>query len=298
MNKLIVRIKGGLGNQLFSYAAARRLAHINNLTIVIDDKSGFSRDFEYERQYRLDGFKIPFSLANRSERLQPFERIRRALLKVISRFQDHSKRIYLEQEFPDFDARILALRVKNKTTYIDGLWQSLLYFKDVEDLIRSDLEICEKMSSKNIEAKNWILKNNAISIHVRYFSKTNAGITADNVSVKYYKEAIDIFLSRDKNSNFVIFSDNPKWAEEKLGLSPKNSLFIDWNIEERGEISDLWLMTHAKHYIISNSTFSWWGAWLGSANRGKEVFFPRSNMNWAWDYIGQMPDQWKAILNE
>ena len=80
--RVIARIKGGLGNQLFCYAAARRLALVNNAELVIDDVTGFVRDHQYCRQYMLDRFQIPVRKATPSERLEPFERYRRGVHKV------------------------------------------------------------------------------------------------------------------------------------------------------------------------------------------------------------------------
>ena len=81
MNKVIARIKGGIGNQLFCYAAARRLALVNNAELVIDDITGFVRDRHYNRKYALDHFHIPCRKATPAERLEPFERYRRGVMK-------------------------------------------------------------------------------------------------------------------------------------------------------------------------------------------------------------------------
>ena len=84
-SKLIARIKGGLGNQLFCYAAARRLALVNNAELVIDDVTGFVRDRQYRRQYALDRFQIPARKATPAERMEPFERYRRGVAKFVAR---------------------------------------------------------------------------------------------------------------------------------------------------------------------------------------------------------------------
>ena len=94
MNKIIPRIFGGLGNQLFCYAAARRLALVNDAELVIDDVTGFARDREYRRQYMLDRFRIPVRKATPAERLEPFERYRRGLMKWLSRSKPFMERHY------------------------------------------------------------------------------------------------------------------------------------------------------------------------------------------------------------
>lgn len=86
--KLIVRLKGGLGNQLFGYAAARRLALVNRAELVLDDVSGFARDWQYRRQFMLDSFNISGRRATPAERFEPFERYRRGMMKWVSRRSD------------------------------------------------------------------------------------------------------------------------------------------------------------------------------------------------------------------
>lgn len=138
--KVIARIKGGLGNQLFCYAAARRLALVNNAELAIDDITGFARDRQYRRQCALDHFCIPVRKATPAERLEPIERLRRGVLKWLSRKKPFAERRYLEQEGLDFDERLLALKIKDML-FLDGLWQSEGYFKDVEKALREDLRI-------------------------------------------------------------------------------------------------------------------------------------------------------------
>src|SRR6266853_438179 len=97
-DRVIARIKGGLGNQLFCYAAARRLALVNNAELVIDDVTGFVRDRQYRRRYALDHFHISVRKATPAERLEPLERYRRGLMKWLSRRKPLEERCYVEQE--------------------------------------------------------------------------------------------------------------------------------------------------------------------------------------------------------
>src|SRR6266568_7782352 len=100
--RVISRIRGGLGNQLFCYAAARRLALVNNAELVIDNVSGFVRDRMYCRKYMLDRFQIPVRKATPVERLEPFERYRRGMMKRLAYRKAFTERRYLEQEGIDF----------------------------------------------------------------------------------------------------------------------------------------------------------------------------------------------------
>ncbi len=295
--KLVARIKGGLGNQLFCYAAARSLAIRNNAELVIDNITGFVRDSEYRRGYRLDGFAINARLANRQEMFFPFERIRRGLVKARNRRLPFYQRSYIEQEFPDFDDRLLQFRLCSRVTTIDGLWQSQLYFTDIEEILRADLQIIPPEDEHNKYAAQLIKGNNVVGIHIRYFSYFG---NLANVPLEYYRNALFEIKKRINNPYFVIFSDYPQAAKEVLDLPEKQTLLVDWNTGVRGELSDLWLMTKCQHFVISNSTFSWWGAWLGARNYKRLVLFPRcvpqEAIRWSWDYQGQMPISWIPIL--
>lgn len=140
VTKLIPRLFGGIGNQLFIYAAARRLALVNNAELVLDSVSGFTNDTVYQRHYQLDHFNIPCRQATAAERLEPFSRLRRKVLRWWNQRKPFKQRTYLVQESIDFDPRLLYYKPRG-TVYLEGYWQSENYFKDIEDIIRHDLKI-------------------------------------------------------------------------------------------------------------------------------------------------------------
>jgi len=146
--RVISRVFGGLGNQPFIYAAARRLALANNAELVIDATSGFVYDYEYQRHYQLDHFNIPCRKATAAERLEPLARARRHLKRRWNLRRPFEKRSYLQQEGIDFDPRLLSLRPKGRL-YLEGYWQSEGYFKDVEQQIRDDLRITPPSDLQN-----------------------------------------------------------------------------------------------------------------------------------------------------
>lgn len=289
--KIIVRIKGGLGNQLFCYAAARRLALINNAELVIDDVTGFVRDHQYRRQYMLDHFCITARKATPSERLEPFERCRRSIMKWLSRRKPFAERRYLEQERwdsdewlqmlkakdvlylddlwqskyyfmegLDFDERLLMLKVKD-TLYLDGLWQSEAYFKDVEQTIRKDLQIIPPTDVLNQRMAEEIHNSQSVALHVRWFNVP--GNTADDiVSTNYCQRASALMEEKVNLPQYFLFSDNPEAARANLVLPEGRVTCVSHNGGDENAYADLWLMTQCKHFITANSTFSWWGAWL------------------------------------
>jgi len=295
--QLIVRIKGGLGNQLYGYAAARRLAFVNNMELVIDDITGFSRDYQFKREYTLDCFNILARKATAQERLEPFERARRAVRKKIQNLKKFENRNYLEQEFDDFDSRILNLQL-NKDVYLDGLWQSEYYFKDIENLIREDLIITPPVDDKNLSTAKQIEIKKSVAIHIRWFDQDSASSDI-NVQLNYYQMALNEMENLLDKPYYFIFSDNPKKAKELIELPIGRFEFITHNKMAENAIWDFWLMSQCENFIISNSTFSWWAAWL-SSNNEKYVIYPilKKDMKnkWNWGYEGQMPKKWKALI--
>ena len=113
-SKIILRVFGGLGNQLFSYAAARRLAEVNNSELVINNVSGFSLDKKYKRRYQLNNFSITCRKANYLERLEPFSKTRRYFYAKWNKFLPFEKRFFLTEEGLGFDPRLINLKVSNK----------------------------------------------------------------------------------------------------------------------------------------------------------------------------------------
>lgn len=292
--KVIARIKGGLGNQLFCYAAARRLALANEAELVIDDVTGFVRDRLYQRQYALDPFSIPTRKATPLERLEPFERLRRGTLKFFSRRKPFHERTYVEQEGLDFDERLLSFKVKNNV-YIDGLWQSEGYFKDVEDTIRNDLRITLPIDHLNVRMAEEVLSCNSVALHVRWFDQPDSKST-HNTSLAYYQKAIGLMIKKLNNPRFFLFSDDPGAAQKKLQVQGTDITPLCHNTSEGSAYKDLWLMTQCKHFITANSTFSWWGAWL-AGNPEKFIVTPDLVINGktAWGFRGLIPKEWVRL---
>ncbi|MBU3596006.1 alpha-1,2-fucosyltransferase [Polynucleobacter sp. 86C-FISCH] len=293
--KLVARIKGGLGNQLFCYAAARRLAIVNNATLVLDDVSGFLRDFKYQRKYSLDKFYIPIGVASSNERLGPFPRILRRILRMLSRFNLCDRFNYIYQEYEDFDSRILDIKII-KYAYIDGLWQSEDYFKDVEDVIRQDLRIKQPIDIENLSMAAKIENCNSVALHVRWFNNGYEDLDSSNLSMEYYNSAIEKINTLINNPHFFIFSDKPFDASLMLNLSHDKFTLVTHNSQESMAYADLWLMSLCKYFIIANSTFSWWGAWLGNF-KSKIVIAPSLNITGvgSWGFKGLIPKDWIKV---
>ena len=290
---VIARIRGGIGNQLFCYAAARRLSLINNAELVIDDVTGFVRDQRYRRRYALDRFDVSARKATPSERMEPFDRYRRALARAMARRQPFCHRRYVEQEGIDFDPRLLDFKCDG-TVYLDGYWQSEGYFKDIEQTIRNDLRIIPPEDSINRGMAQRIRGCIAVAVHMRWFDAPQTGSAGHNLEEGYYARAVREIVARVAQPHFFLFSDGPEAARRMVDLPKDQFTCVHHNRGDENAYADLWLMSQCRHFVIANSTFSWWGAWLAE-HQDKTVIAPgivRYSGIGAWGFKRLIPSQW------
>jgi hypothetical protein len=137
---------------------------------------------------------------------------------------------------------------------------------------------------------------NAVSVHVRrgdYISNPSAQHFHGTCGLDYYKKAVELILSKVNDPHFFIFSDDVKWVADNF-MKEIRATIVDIN-DGSSAVKDMQLMSACKHHIIANSSFSWWGAWLGS-NADKIVIGPRQ---WfadaAVDTGSVLPDSWYKL---
>lgn len=264
---VIVRLCGGLGNQMFQYAAARRLSLVNDAPLKLD-LSWFSNvpRGDTPRQYELHCFNTIQDVASPLE----IDALRGVDIgrwpKVVKRFLKTSgllmKQTSVREKYYHFDPEILGLR---GDVYLEGYWQSARYFADTEDAIRHDFTFRTAPDPVNHEIGNAIMGTEAVSLHVRrgdYVTSTPESQQHGSCSLSYYKKAIAEMTARLQHPHFFVFSDDSAWVKEHMDFdAPKT--YIDHNGLLKGN-EDLRLMSLCRHHIIANSSFSWWGAWLSS----------------------------------
>ena len=268
---LIPRIFGGLGNQLYIYAAARRLSYINNSELVLDHRSGFKFDKRYNRKYQLDHFNIKFRKATPNERFEPFSLLRRYSIRKWNNNKIFYKSRYLMDMNNSFDPRILNYKIKKKV-YMEGYWQDENYFKDIDHILREDLKIIPPLDQENIKFSKKISSYNSIAIHLRFFDNSNKN-NINNVAISYYKKAIEKMENMSSDTHYFIFSDKPDQVGAISKIINNKMTIIEHNKGEDNAYADFWLMSQCDHFIIANSTFSWWASWLNNSPN-KVIFSP------------------------
>jgi hypothetical protein len=270
--KIIARVFGGIGNQLFIYAAARALAIKNSTPLFLDIISGF-RGKNSERDYTLGHFNINAQVASKWESYDFCGgRGAQFIAKKVSKILPLEKKIYILQ-YAGYNPELADLKIKRKT-YLEGYWQSEKYFTDIANIIREELTFKKKTAGLNKELAETIATCQAVSIHARrgdYVSNAKTRQIHGFCGLAYYHTCIKEIASRVANPHFFIFSDDSRWCKDNLRLQHPVT-FIDHNGPDKCH-EDLRLMSLCKHNIIANSSFSWWGAWL-NRNENKIVIAP------------------------
>ena len=291
---IIVRIHFGLGNQLFQYALGRSISLQKGVEFSLDT-SYFLRspNSEHPRIYQLNHFNIVENIASIDKvntYLKPVglkKKWRDALYTVLPYY----KRSMIYEMKRSYDKNIL--RIKKNNVYLHGFWQDERFFSAIEDNLRKDLTFKTKPSDSDIDVLEKISTTNAVSIHIRrgdYLTDQYVIKYIGMCDLQYYYKAVEAISRLVDNCVFYIFSDDATWVKENFKIRFP-SVIVNHNSQENS-FQDLRLMSNCKYHIISNSTFSWWSAWLAQ-NRDKIVIAPK-----VWRSKGPnmfMPDGWISL---
>ena len=278
---IIAIVKGGLGNQLFIYAAARALALRTGRELYLDDKRGYTAD-GFGRSYRLERFPIQAKVMPQEWRVaptlkHPWHKLIRALNKLLPRNQ----RGYLAERHHLDAGQLTALQPVRVRVTLLGYWQNEAYFSTWADTIRAELTPPVPIDARNRELGLRLAQGDAVFVHVRRVHYPEL-LTAD-----YYQKAVSQARARLSKPRFVLFGDDLAWLTARVDFGGADVELIEHN--DSDELVDLWLMTCCRHAIIANSSFSWWGAWLG-VKSGGQIYAPASAA-----YGPRMPPGWASF---
>lgn len=287
---IIIKLIGGLGNQMFQYAFYRKLSILKNIPVKLDI-FGYSDTYflnkDEKREYSLRHFKIQENLATREE-IKEFSGLKSLLRKFIKKIKRDIFKI------DNFSFNEKEFQVADKT-YLSDYWQSEKYFKDIADILRKEFTLKNDLSffAKNIEKK--IVNSNSVSLHIRrgdYAFNQKVKYCFGLLSLDYYQRAIEIIKDKINNPLFFIFSDDIDWVKKNLNLDASLIYVSNSNLRDYEELV---LMSKCKHNIIANSSFSWWGAWLNQNYKkiivAPKIWFKNRNIN-TKDIV---PDNWIKI---
>lgn len=254
---IIIKLQGGLGNQLFQYAFGRSLSVKENKILKLDISN---YDSDPLRSYKLRHFNI-------------------------------KERIAFPLEI--FWSKMIKRLGFGQSSYLEGYWQSEKYFSDIEDTIRREFKLKDPLKNEAQKFSDEIKNTNSVSLHIRrgdYVTNDKLKGFLQPLPLAYYNEAIEIVEKKIDKPHFFVFSDDIAWVKDNLKINHQVSYVSGSGIEDHEELA---LMSQCKHNIIANSSFSWWGAWLND-NPGKIVIAPK---NWFSDGDNSelIPNTWTTI---
>ncbi|MBC7490146.1 MAG: alpha-1,2-fucosyltransferase [Glaciimonas sp.] len=290
----ITNLIGGLGNQMFQYAAGRALSLERGVSLCLDI-SGFSsyglhQGFELQRI-----FNCAAGIANEADMRdilgwQSSSHIRHLLLrKEMALFR--RKELVVEPQFKYWP----GIKHVPNDCYMVGYWQSEKYFSESASQICADFTFRQSLVGQNEKLAQQINSVNAVSLHVRrgdYATNPQTTETHGLCTLDYYRHSIQYVAERVQQPNFFIFSDDIAWVRDNLNI-PHQYQYVDCNQGEES-YNDMRLMSMCNHHIIANSSFSWWGAWL-NPKLDKIVVAPKNWFANQTDASDLLPQSWVKL---
>ncbi|WP_193211585.1 alpha-1,2-fucosyltransferase [Luteolibacter marinus] len=261
---VVAMIKGGLGNQLFAYAAARAYAIRTGRDLWIDEVSGYTRD-GYGRSYRLDRFPVAGTPAAPRWRLGDPKGIRHKGIRTLNKLLPNPLKSYLAEEADQTETQLTGFISTRQVVRLNGYWQSEKYFFERSSTIRKELTPPPFADGPDADLEAELESTPSVFIHIRrdrYSPRLGSG---------YYESSIGSALSMLGGCRFHVFGDDPEWARRYLDFQGAPVTYH--GNDGSDEMRDFKLMAACRHAIVANSSFSWWAAWL-RRHADKRVWTP------------------------
>jgi hypothetical protein len=269
---IVVRLKGGMGNQLFQYAFGKRVAAQLGTEVQFDLSSLLDRskkDMVF-RNYDLDIFHVAAPFLQSPDYLQFIYKLKSSSVGRWQRRRAEKGRTYIrETQFHVLPELIAS--PKDNALY-DGWWQSERYFEAIGEELRKDLQFKDDLLEESKTLSKQIQSTNAICLNVR---RTDFLKTPDlnTTNLDYFLKAAEYIAERIEQPHFFVFSDDMAWCEKNIQL-PHPTVYVGHEHKGRKFGNYLRLMSQCDHFIIPNSSFAWWAIWL-NGNRKKIVVAPK-----------------------
>lgn len=280
MNSYVTtKVMGGFGNQLFCYACGYAVAKNSNRRLRIDTSQQDNDTFRIVDIVKLNityDERITFKKGSRFLDRAIINKVK--LIKRVGLLTSYIK----EKKYYSYQNDIF--KTKKKNIYLDGYWQSYKYFEKYRDELLEMFTPKNDLIVKNIEDD----QNIKVAIHIRRGDYINIGC---NIGLTYYDSAINYLKTTlGNNVKYYVFSDDVDFAKDFVKRYHELDMQIVENNSENQTLEDFYLMTSCDHFIIANSSFSWWAAWLGH-NTDKIVICPEVDF-WTGDFY---PTEWIKI---
>jgi len=299
--KIVVKVAAGLGNQMFMYANAYSMAKRFGYKLLIDNTSGFfqAKNSTFGRVFGLNAFNLTGNLADKSDKYDNYiTHNYKKIIKTLNRFQKNkafltdpigkNKKTYYEKiDYP-----------LSNTVYLEGYFESEKYFFDLKTELTEEFKIKSTYINNKNKFINLLSECNSVSIHIRrdrfvepsYFKNRGREPKKDmrlEDIINYVNKAVLYFENKIDDPKFFIWSNNFSDLDK---IFDRNKFIF---VQNNDYINDFYLFNFAKHFIVSPSSFHWWGAWLNQ-NPGKICVRPSDNLNPS-NNKDFWPDAWTII---
>ncbi len=283
---VIVKIWGGLGNQLFQYCFGRYLASKMGTEVKYDIQITNRLNSFTQRDLAVSCFNIHLQVASEAEinAFKYFRSIQLARLerKIAQQFPSLLRRHIVEPNQP----RPFGAVPLRDDCYYEGYWQSYRYLEGIEELVRQELTLKNDVASPARAMLEQIQAGTSVSIHVRRGDYLHNKYFY-TCSPAYYQKAMAMFAG--SGTRFFIFTDDESWCRQHF---PNEDCTI---VTGNEHFEDLYLMSQCRHHIIANSTFSWWAAWLTDRTEKRVVAPQNWNRRYTEEKIELLPPKWIKI---
>ena len=250
---IISQITGGLGNQLFQYAFARKLALETDAVLLLDTRIYNLENIPGFTKRNLELFNFPVHAEILSD-------------KHLKRIPDE---VFFLEETRDFIFEEISINENDLPLYIKGYWQSWKYIKPIEQFLRRELCFQTEKFSDQINSFGRMLSGtSSVGVHIRrtdYEKYPQLGI----LPYSYYFKAVNYFKQKNTEFQFYVFSDDTDWVVSNFNIPAPCQI-----VKGNNGMEDFYLMSRCRHLIIANSSYSWWAAWLNPFT-AKTVVAPR-----------------------
>lgn len=271
----IIKIIGGLGNQMFQYAfylAVKKACPSDKVLVDLHCFNGYKlhEGFELDKIFsKIDVQKAYFKDIIKVS--YPYPNF--ITWKYGKHLLPKRKTMFIENKYLRFEEN--WKKTLGNNCYYDGYWQNENYFQDIKEQIK-DVFTFPELDKKNQETASLICSHESISIHIRRGDYLTDPLFKETCQIEYYQKSISYAKKYINPELFCIFSNDTEWCKKVFSaLLPKDkTIFITWN-HGKNSFKDMQLMSLCKHNIIANSSFSWWGAWLNK-NKNKVVIAPKT----------------------
>ncbi len=287
----IVKVLGGLGNQMFQFALYKALQKQYPEERVLLDLHCFN-GYHKHRGFEIDSvFGVTYEKATLKEVASlayPYPNYQ--CWRIGSRVLPVRKNMLKEKANFTFEPSALS---RPACTYYDGYWQHEEYFKHIREEILSTYTFPTFDNERNQTTAQLAASTNSCSIHIRRGDYLTDPLRKGTTNGNYVIAAIKKMQQEVKPEKWLVFSDDIDWCQQHLAstLDATSTIYVDWNTGANS-IHDMHLMALCRHHIIANSSFSWWGAWL--SQQDGVTIAPANWMNLE-NVCSPVPDNWIKI---